>query len=116
MRYRQLTPSGDGTMFSGNTQFLVDSPAAVAQAVLTKLKLWQGEWFLDSSVGTPYTQQVLGTGTQNTRDIAIQSIILGTEGVLDAIGYQSSVNGRQFTVNVQQLITIYGSTELSVSL
>ena len=118
MRYRQLTPTGDGTMFSGNTQFLVNSPAAVAQAVETKLNLWQGQWFLDSSVGVPYLTQVIGYGTQNTRDVAIQAIILNTEGVLDALGYSSSVDSatRSFKVNVEQLITIYGPTQLSVSL
>lgn len=104
-------------MFSGNTQFLVNSPAAVAQAVKTKLNLWQGQWFLDSAVGTPYLQQVIGFGTIDTRDIAIQAVILNTEGVLGALGYSSVVGpGRKFKVNVAQLLTIYGTTSLSVSL
>ncbi len=32
----------------------------VRQNVLIKLKLWAGEWFLDTEFGTPYIEQVLG--------------------------------------------------------
>lgn len=111
MRYRQLAPNGDSTVFSGNSPFLVNSPAAVEQAIRTRLNLWLGEWFLDSTVGFPVKQQVIGTGTQDTRDLAVQSTILGTTGVLSITGYSSSVNSvtRLFTVSVQSVETIYGS-------
>ena len=32
----------------------------VRQQVLVKLRLWQGEWFLDTEFGTPYIDQILG--------------------------------------------------------
>ena len=32
----------------------------VRQNVLVKLRLWQGEWFLDTEFGTPYIDQILG--------------------------------------------------------
>ena len=112
MRYRALDPNGDSTFCSGNTRFLVNSPAAVAQAVKTKLGLLQGEWFLDKTKGVPYATQILGTATQATRDLAIQNAILNTEGVLDIAQYSSSVNPttRAFSVTVT-LDTIYGTTQ-----
>jgi hypothetical protein len=116
MRYRQLTPSGDSTIFSGNTQFLVNDAAGVAQAIGTRLKLWQGQWFLDQTAGLPIYQQVIGTGTENTRDLAIQATILGTTGVLSITGYSSVVDMRGFTVNVQSVDTIYGSIPFTQTL
>jgi hypothetical protein len=117
MRYRQLAPNGDSTIFSGNSPFLVNSPAAVAQAIGTRLKLWLGEWFLDSTVGFPVYQQVIGTGTQDTRDLAVQATILGTTGVLSITGYSSVVlPGRKFVVSVDSVETIYGSIPFTITL
>ena len=42
MRYRPLDANGDYTV---GIPFLVNSPACVGQAVLTRLKLFLGEWF-----------------------------------------------------------------------
>lgn len=117
MRYRALDAAGDGTFASGFTQFLVNSPAAVGQAVLTRLLLLTGEWFLDTSEGTPYSTDILGTGTQTTYDLAIQDRILNTEGVVGIVNY-SSVNPagtRRLTVQAT-IDTIYGQTEITANL
>ena len=55
MRYRKLDAAGDFVFGHGAADYHRDSPEAVAQAVLTRLKLHRGEWFLDRSEGTPYT-------------------------------------------------------------
>lgn len=39
MRYRVLSPTGDYTFGQGPGEFLVNSPAAVAQAIGTRLRL-----------------------------------------------------------------------------
>ena len=115
MRYRQLDSNGD-FVFGSGVQFLVNTPAAVAQAVLTKLKLFAGEWFLDSGVGTPYSTQILGTNTQGTRDMAIKTVILNTPGVTSLALYSSSVDAnRKFTVNAT-INTIYGQVTISENL
>lgn len=112
MRYRQLAPNGDSTIFSGDTLFLVNSPAAVAQAVLTRLRLWQGEWFLDTTLGVPFLTQVIGRNTQAVRDTAVQATILGTPGVNQILSYQSQLVGRNLMIQVT-IDTIYGSTAIT---
>lgn len=108
MRYRALTPSGDYTFGSGSTAFLVNSPACVAQAILTTLRLMQGEWFLDQTAGVPYNTKILGKNTSATRDSAIRAAILGVEGVTSIDSYQSQLlPGRMFVVNAR-VSTLYG--------
>lgn len=101
MRYRALDADGDMTFGAGQANFLINSPAAVAQAIRTRLLLLVTEWFLDQEEGTPYQTQILGVRTQETRDAAIQDRILGTDGVSSIDSYQSIVDPivRSYTVS-----------------
>lgn len=98
MRYRPLSATGDFTI---GQRWLINNPQAVAQAILTRLKLWLGEWFIDTTDGTPYFTQVLGERYAKNPDAAIKRRILGTPGVTSIVTYSSSFNGatRVFTVN-----------------
>ena len=110
MRYRALSPTGDYTFGQGAANFLVNSPAAVAQAIQTRLLLITGEWFLDNTEGTPYPTKILGKNTASTRDIAIKTRILQTPGVKQLNAYASSLIDRKFTP--QAIVqTIYGQTD-----
>ena len=113
MRYRALSASGD-YQFGRAGLFLANSPEAVAQAVLTRLKLWAGEWFLDSREGTDYQARILGHGTQGTRDVAIKERILGTPGVRQILTYASSVDAaRKMTVSAL-IDTPYGTATVTL--
>lgn len=113
MRYRALDPNGD-YQFGRAGIFLTDSPEAVAQAIKTKLLLSSGEWFLDADEGTPYDTQILGYGTQDTRDLAIRERILNTTGVTEIVSYSSSVSAdRRFSVTAT-VSTRYGVTSLTM--
>jgi len=118
MRYRPLSATGDYTI---GQRWLVNSPQTVAQAIQTRLKLWQGEWFLDITDGTLYSTQVFGERYNKSPDAAIKDRILGTPGVSQLISYSSTFNAptdgvkRTFTVNAQ-VQTIYSTTPVSVSL
>jgi hypothetical protein len=76
LRYRTLTPTGDMTFGFGSANFLVNSPQTVQQATVTGLKLFLGEWFLNTSVGMPWNTQVIGNNTQALYDNAAKSQIL----------------------------------------
>ena len=109
MRYRRLDANYDMVFGFGQSDFFVDSPEAVGQAVLTRLRLNLGEWFLDTSDGTNWRTGVLGNNTSSTRDAIIQARILGTTGVNSILYYSSNFNSntRQFNVAVS-IDTIYG--------
>lgn len=117
MRYRKLSSDGDYTL-GGRQAFLVNSPETVAQAVLTRLRLWRGEWFIDVRDGTPYLQQILGKRQLGRNpDAAIKERILGTEGVRELLAYESTFDGdtRRLAVTAT-LSTIYGQAEISETL
>lgn len=108
MRYRKLDPAGDYTFGHSQTDFLVDSPEAVAQAILTRLNLSTGEWFLNTSDGTPM-DQILGTGHQTTFDQAIKDRILNTPGVIGITSYFSTIDSVVRSIRISATVdTLYG--------
>lgn len=117
MRYRALDADGDYTFGQGQANFLQNSPSCVAQSVLTRLRLWQGEWFLDKTEGTPWLQQVLGRNTQPVYDLAIRTRVLQTAGVKSIDAYSSSLDAATRSLTVTMTITtIYGSIDIATVL
>lgn len=117
MRYRSLSPDGDYVFGQGTSEFLINTPAAVAQAVKTRLGLAQGEWFLDLNEGTPYSTEILGENTQAVYDQAIKDRILGTDGVTSIEDYESLLNTETRALTVScKINTIYGQTPIRTTL
>jgi hypothetical protein len=94
----------------GSADYLVNSPATVAQAVMTALRLFQGEWFLDTTAGVPWLSQVMGRG--GAYDIVIRQAIQNVQGVV-ALGdsYTSALDTiyRELTVLDDGIVTAYGA-------
>lgn len=112
MKYRKLDATGDYTLGTG-ADFHTNTPAAVAQAVQTRLLLYTGEWFLDLLEGTPWTTEVLGKFTQKTYDTVIKQRILGTPGVNSIIDYESTFDGDARTLAIEATLdTIYGNATI----
>jgi hypothetical protein len=111
MRYRKLDENGDMTFGSQQVDFYRDTPEAPAQAVLTRLRLWLGEWFIDTSEGTPYQQTVLGMHTSQTVEPSIRRRILGTQGVtsIESFSMERDPESRKTTISVV-VNTEYGAT------
>lgn len=111
MRYRAQSDTGD-YVFLGNSPFYINTPETVAQAVLTRLRLTAGEWFIDDRVGFDLNL-VLGNNTQNSRDLEVQRVILGTQGVTSLVSYTSEVSpDRRFTVTAV-VDTLYGPVTIT---
>lgn len=109
MRYRALDQNGDYTFGSSARNFFINTPAGVAQAVLTRLLLIEGEYWLDLTEGTPYKTQILGRGTIALYDLAIRTRILETQGVTEIVAYSSLLNPVTRHVAVAATIdTLYG--------
>lgn len=110
MRYRKLSPTGDYTFGQQQANFWTNVPDGVAQAVSTRLKLWRGQWFLDTTEGTDWQGKVLGNRTALTRDVELQQRVLSTPGATQINNYSSSFdpNTRDFAASFQ-LDTQYGT-------
>lgn len=117
MRYRKLDANGDYSFGNQQADFYRNTPEAVGQAVLTRLRLNKGEWFIDTADGMPWMSEVLGERTVATRDAAIKKRILGTTGVTQIDTYSSSFNAetRRFSVSAT-ISTAYGQTTISENL
>ena len=109
MRYRRLDINGDMTFGHQQADFLRDSPVAVAQAVATRLRLWLGEWFIDTSDGTQYQDAILGKNTAGSIEPALRSRILETVGVTGIESFEMLFDSDNRKVTVNALInTLYG--------
>lgn len=114
-RVRALSATGDYTFGQGVANFLVNSPAEIAQNILTRLRLLEGEWWLDVTSGTPYSTLILGKGTRPYYDQALKSRILGTTGVTAIVSYSSDLKNRTLSVSAT-VSTIYGPIPVVTSL
>jgi hypothetical protein len=117
MRYRKEDANGDYVFGNQLADFYTDVPEAVAQAVKTRLALFTGEWFLDTTDGTPWRVEVLGKYTKDIYDAVIQARILGTQGVNEITSYSSTFDGDSRTLSISATIdTQYGNTPVATTL
>ena len=94
---------------------LVDQAEQVRQQLLIKLRLWVGEWFLDTDFGTPYLQEILGKQlTLSGAIAALRKSILEVEGVrtITEFEYNFSASERRLQVDFT-VDTPYGLVEVS---
>ena len=94
---------------------LVDKAEQVRQQLLIKLRLFTGEWFLDTEFGTPYLQSVLGKQLTLAASIAaIRKSILEVEDVTNIVelSYNFSAQTRRLSVNFT-VSTPYGNIEVA---
>ena len=114
MKYRALDSVGDYTMGKRSATLLTDTDA-VAQAVYTRLRLWQGEWWEDRNEGLPMMQRILGfRNTQQAADILIRDRIVGTTDVSGMVSFESTYdpNTRNYSCT-SEVTTKYGNITLN---
>jgi hypothetical protein len=116
MRYRKLSPTGDYTFGNGQKDFWINQPDGVAQAIQTGLKLFRGEWYLDSSQGTPWFDGVLGVFSQSSADLTLQTQIQNTIGVVNIAQFQSITDPqtRRYSLSTCIVNTQFGPTSLQI--
>ena len=114
MRDIALSTSHDLDLSAGDFT-LIDGAERVAQQLRIKLKLWQGEWFLDTDFGTPYLSAILGKQlTLSGAIAALRKSILEVDGVrsIASLTYDYSSQARTLTVNFTAE-TPYGLVEVN---
>lgn len=101
-----LDPDTHDIMFANGavfvTQRLVD---IVAQRLKISLYTFLGEWFLDTSIGVPYFQQIFGkVRKKSTVDIIFQGIISDDPDVIEILSFVSEITperGYEMTFSVR---------------
>lgn len=112
MRVRALSEDGDMTWGNGGLNFYADCTEAVAQNVYTRLKLWLGEWQLDTGTGTDWAGECLGKTTLERASNEIRARILGTQGVTAIESLSITLDNRACSVT-GELRTQYGKTTVN---
>jgi hypothetical protein len=73
----------------------------VLQDIIQRIQFFLGEWFLDSTQGVGWFQQILVKNPdQPTVDAIFQNVILGTPGVNQLSSYSFTPNFTTRTLNV----------------
>lgn len=116
MRYRAESATGDYQFGLGTANFYVNSPQAVAQAIKTRLLLFLGEYFLDTTLGMAWDTEVFGFNTASLYDDLIKDMISGTEGFDSFVSYSSSLDTVTRVLTVDAVVnTIYSGQPIAVS-
>lgn len=92
----------------------------VAQRLKITLYTFLGEWFLDTSLGVPYFQAILGKGrTKQSVDIIFQTIIGDDPGVVEIRQFDSVLysDSRGYTMTFSVRVSDGTTTEdITISL
>lgn len=117
MKYRRLGNNNEPVMGQGQQDF-ISGVEAVGQAVVTRLRLFRGEWWEDTGIGLPLWQSMLGIlgVRKDSIDRILQDYILQTINITNISEVYSSFNqtsrGYQFYCEAD---TIFGQVVITNS-
>jgi hypothetical protein len=97
-----------------NDLVLLDGAERVRQHLAIKLKLWVGEWFMDTEFGTPYLSDILGKQVSLAGSVAaLKKSISEVDGVQSITRFEFDFNrsARNLDVNFD-VQTPYGNLNI----
>jgi hypothetical protein len=97
---------------------MVSDAAEIAQRIGQRLAVYRGEWFLDTQVGAPYHEQILGAA-QNSAAIAavLRAEVAKDPAVIQVPSVVVTFGSRGMSAKITALITTSGGVgSLSISL
>lgn len=114
MTVRKLNPVTGDIVTSGN-QFLKEREE-IAQTVMTRLRLFLGEYFRDITDGTPWFEDVLGKSKSLTRtDTVLKRRMNRTKGVIQVLSFESNydLDNRQYSIKAE-ILTDFGRQDITL--
>ncbi len=111
MQVRRLDESGD--LITRGKMFLTEREA-ISQTIVTRLKLFLGEYFRDVTDGTPWFQQILGKFENlNAVEAILRNRIARTQGVVRLLAFSMDYDLDSRALSVQtQVLTVYGEADV----
>lgn len=103
MIFRQLTSGGDWTFGKGKSNYAQNADA-IALNIRTSLLSWVGDCFFNLPFGIDWTR-LLDTGQQNNLQIALQTLILKSYGVVSVSSVSANFNPTTRALNVAYSVT-----------
>lgn len=93
--------NNDMTFGQGLGNFAVDAEACV-QNIVTRLRTYKGEWFLDTSFGIGWQTDILVKPSNlPLSESILKTCIITTDGVDELKSFSFTTTGRQATVNAR---------------
>jgi hypothetical protein len=85
-----------------NDVIMIDDAAKIAQQILITLRFWYGEWFLNTTEGTPYLEYILvkQPNMAHIRQILTEQI-QSVEGVKAVTGMELTFDQRERSLLVE---------------
>lgn len=89
---------------------------AIRQRIILKLSIWRGEWFLDTDVGMPYVQELIGKrGTHELLRRVVKGKIENTDGVVEVTKISLSIDAKSRHVKIEcDILTTYGRLQIDI--
>lgn len=85
--------TGDMVFINGDSPVTQRTATVVAQRLRITLYTFLGEWFLDTTVGVPYYQQIFGKiRTKSSVDLIFQQIINDDPDVIEILTFESTLD------------------------
>lgn len=107
----RIMDSNDDMTFGQSLQNFATGAQACAQNVVTRVRSFLAEWFLDTSFGMAWFQDVfVKPENKPLAEADLKAIILGTVGVLSIKSFSFSQTGRSASVFIA-VNTLYGTIE-----
>lgn len=96
-----IDPVGRDLVFIPGSFVPLDGAQRVSQAIGIRLRCWLGEWFLDTSHGVPYLDEVLGKGRRpEIIEAVLRAQILDVAGVLSIEEFTLAIDAQSRTARV----------------
>lgn len=96
--------STNDVIIENNDLKLITGVEEVAQILRQELRVFLGEWFLDTREGIPYFEEIL---KKNPNPITVDSIfknkILNSPGVIELQSFLLEINGRELSLKFTAL-------------
>lgn len=105
-----LDPLTHDLSLADNDLYFLDGAERVRQHIDIKLRLFAGEWFLDTEFGTPYLASILGKQISLAAAVAaLKASILAVDGVQTITRFDYTFNRSARNLNVDfDVQTPYG--------
>lgn len=85
--------TNDLVFVNGVSKVTQTQSEVVAQRLKITLYTFLGEWFLDTTLGVPYFQQIFGKNrSKNAIDVIFQNIIAADPGVIEIREFSSTMD------------------------